>query len=365
MTTLTCTCGRRLNVRGISPGKKGRCPACGEFVRVPPAATPVDEDEWNWQGTYGIEAENPKEATPPKEDEWDWDGVYDVAEPPPPVAVPTPIAPVAKETPPREPEPWFPPRLFFPGRSVEGVAIVSAIGFSLWLLATLVPEYCIALLSDADGLGALPMGHLVAIVTSLPVALFAPLVAAYWIQYLGRVLVGGAEGERNPPRPPDRNADSLLGGLLSWAIWIALGLTIGALPLAAGCLGRPWNPERALGLGLIGLPYALMALLLTFLHEDDFAARPWMVAWSLMRVGPSFLILSLVTAATLGAGACAIAGLLRLRQGHFGWYIAGSLGGWLLLVWLTLVAMHTLGAYFYARRNQLKWRRPRPWWEVG
>jgi hypothetical protein len=31
-----------------------------------------------------------------------------------------------------------------------------------------------------------------------------------------------------------------------------------------------------------------MALLLTFLHEDDFAARPWMVAWSLLRVGPSF-----------------------------------------------------------------------------
>jgi hypothetical protein len=347
----------------MPPGKKGRCPACGASVRIPSDAA-AEEDEWNWQGTYGLEAENPKEDAPPKEQEWNWDGVYDVAEPPLPVVAPTPL-PAAEEKTPPAPEPWFPPPLFFPARGLEGVAISSAVGVSLWVLATLVPEYCIALMSDADGLGALPMGHLVGIVTSLPFALVAPLVAAYWLQYLARVLVSASEGERNPPRPPDRNLDGMLGGLLSWVAWVVLGLSIGALPLVAGCLGRPWNPERALGLGLIGVPYALMALLLTFLHDDDFAARPWAVAWNLLRVGPSFLLVSLVTAATLGAGAGAVAGMLRLRQAHFGWYFAVSLGAWLFLVWLTLAAMHTLGVYFYARRDRLKWRRPRPWWEVG
>lgn len=371
MTTLTCPCGRRLKINGRPSGKTGRCPACGAALRVPSVGAPPQDDEWNWQGSYGVEsqdpADRPADKSSVKDDEWDWEGAYDVAESPLPVVAPAPTTPVTKteKKPPPEPEPWFPPPLLFPGRNPEGVVVTASIGFSLWVLATLVPEYCLALVADADGLGALPMGHLVGIVTAFPFALFAPLMAIYWLQYLGRVLVSAAEGERNPPRPPDRNMDGLLGELPAWLSWSVLGLSIGALPLALGCAGRPWDSERALALGLFGLPYVLMALLLTFLHDDSFAARPWAVVWNLVRVGPSFLILSLVTAALLGAGAASIAGLMAVRGNHFRWYIAGTLAGWSLLVWMTLVAMHTLGAYVYARRDELGWQRAQPWWAVG
>ncbi|WP_435008773.1 hypothetical protein P12x_000035 [Tundrisphaera lichenicola] len=367
MTTVTCRCGRRLRLERIPPGKSGRCPICGESVQVPevPVAAPMEEDEWNWEGSYGVAPQFSQEVVPPQDTEWKWEGVYEVTDAPPPPIVVKPPAPPPKEPEPIAPEPWFPPRLLYPGRGVEGVAIASAIGGMLWLMGTLVPEYCIGLMADAEGLGALPMGHLVSIVTAMPVLLLAPLVATYWLQYLGRVLVSSAEGERNPPRPPDRNVDGVLGGMASWVIWVALGLSVGMLPLAMGGLGTAWNPERTIGLGLAGLPYALMALLLTFLHDDDFAASPWRVIGGLLRVGPSFLILSLVVAATLGAGAMAFVGVLRLREGYFSLYIALSLGCWILLVWLTLVAMQTLGSYFYARKDRMKWRRARPWWEVG
>lgn len=362
-TNVICRCGRRLKLKRIPSDHRGRCPACGEMIEIPEAAPPAVEDEWNWQGTYGVEEQVSLEVEPAPEKEWHWEGAYEVAEiRKPPIAVRAP-APPADEPEPVEPEPWFPPPLLFPTRGMEGLAITVAVGSMLWLMATLVPEYCLALIADADGLGALPMGYLVSLVTSMPVLFFSPLVATYWFQYLGRVLVSASEGGRFPPRLPDRNVDGLTGGMASWAIWIVLGLSVGSLPAAIGHASRPGDIGLAVGLGLLGLPYALMALLLTFLHEDDLAASPWRVAANLRRVGPSFLILSGSTAFTLGAAALAFAGIFQLRVGHFAWYIAGSLGCWLLLVWMTLVAMHTLGSYFYARRDRLKWRRPRPWWE--
>ena len=54
----------------------------------------------------------------------------------------------------------------------------------------------------------------------------------------------------------------------------------------------------------------------------------------------------------------------QLRAGHFWVYLVACLPCWMLLVWLTIVAMHTLGAYFYPRRDRLGWRRQPPWWEM-
>ena len=374
MTTLTCACGSRLKVGGVPPGRAGRCPTCGGPVRVPPessptpAPTPPGDDEWNWEGTYGIEAEPAAPVAPAvvAERDYGWEAPFDIIDvPPPPPVAPRP-APVAVER--REPtasESWFPPPLSFPARGVEGLVMVAALGGAAWVIGTLLPEYCLGVLADAAKLGASPMGYLVLLITATPALLLSPFVGLYWFQYLARVVVAAAAGERTPPRPPDRDLDGLLAGVGSWAAWAVLGAGPGLVPVAAGYAAGVRAPGWLLALGLAGLPYALMAFLLSFLHDEDLAARPGRVLAALARVGPSFLGLSLVVAGLAAAVGGSFAGLLILRDGHFWVYIGASLPGWLSLAWASIVAPQALGAYYYARRDRLRWRRPRAWWEQG
>ncbi|WP_337176972.1 hypothetical protein [Paludisphaera sp.] len=398
-----------------------------EVAPAEPAAAPaVEEDEWNWRGTYELgpagpprpmpgaadratvggplgpwpdEPGVPDEPAPPAETaeatddgEWAWRGTYELgADPPAPASaaalVPEeprgavedagsrpPLAPRGRDAR-REPEdaepepldPWFPPRLLYPSRGVEGLAMVAAIGGAAWVMGTLAPEYCLAILADGELLGTPSMGRLIALVSALPVLILSPLVIVYDFQYLARVLAASSDGEPLPPRPPDRNADGLLDGVGSWLLWIVLGAGVGLLPLAAyraalAWTGGSWSPVVAAALGLVGLPYALMALMMTFLHDDDLAARPGAILGAIARLGPSFLGLSLTVAALLAPVGIAFAAALALRDRAFWAYIPASLACWLLAAWLPIVAMHTVGSYHAPRKRRLKWRRKRPRW---
>src|SRR5205807_2449474 len=48
------------------------------------------------------------------------------------------------------PDAWWPPVLFYPLRGAEGVAMVITLGLAFWVMATLVPEYCLTLKASAD-----------------------------------------------------------------------------------------------------------------------------------------------------------------------------------------------------------------------
>jgi hypothetical protein len=385
------------------------------------AGPPAVEDEWDWQGEYDLapgepplpmpgaldqaaasrslrpladEPEVSGEPSPPAETveeadgEWNWQGSYELgAEPPAPPYVPEESRRPVEETesrPPlgarnrdakREPEeaeprdlaPWWPPRLLYPSRGVEGLAVVAAIGIGAWVMGTLVPEYCLAILADGELLGAALMGRLIALISAMPVLILSPLVVIYHLQYLARVLAASSEGEQLPPRPPDRNADGLLDGVGSWLLWIALGAGVGLLPMAAylASSGGSWSPGVAAALGLAGLPYVLMALLMTFLHDDALAARLGAVLGAIARLGPSFLGLSLTIAALFAFVGIAFAAVLALRDRAFWVYIPASLACWLLAAWLSIVAMHTLGSYYAPRKGLLKWRRKRNRWGAG
>jgi hypothetical protein len=242
--------------------------------------------------------------------------------------------------------------------------MVVALGTAFWVMATLVPEYCLALQADAEMLGTPSMGRLIAVISGLPTLILFPMALGYWLQYLGRVLAAGSEGETRPPRPPDRNRDGLLDGLGTWLLWLVLGGAAGLLPLAAYWAAASgdasWDPRVAVVLGLLGLPYALMALLLTFLDEDPLAARPGAVLGAITRVGPSFLGLCLSTAATLGIALGAFAAAWPLRAGHFRLFVLASLACWLVAAWASIVAMHGLGSYYGLRKDRLKSRQERP-----
>jgi hypothetical protein len=254
----------------------------------------------------------------------------------------------------------------YPLRGAECIGVVASLSVAFWVFGTLVPEYCLTLIGDADSMGTPTLGKLIALISFLPVVFLAPFALVYWLQYLGRVLVSSAIGDTRPPRSPDRNFDGLFHGLSPWFIWLCLGVFVGGLPLLAY-----WSMHNsiaelswwtALGLGLLGLPYILMALMLSFLHDDTLAAKPWGVLGAFLSVNGSFALLTLFVAAALGllVGASALA--LLLRDNHFLWYVPASLGCWFVLVWGSVVVMRVLGTYYDHHREALRWHRASPRW---
>ena len=80
---------------------------------------------------------------------------------------------------------------------------------------------------------------------------------------------------------------------------------------------------------------------------------------------PPFLLLFLTIAFEIGLVLGSFAVAFQLRAGHFRLYIAASLACWLLAAWLSVAAMHTLGAFYAVRRDSLEWRHRRARWGVG
>lgn len=413
VTILVCPCGKRLKASGMTPGTSGRCPNCGARLRMPETrtpATPPVEDEWNWTGTYGLSEDEPSPSTrqgtpqPSEEpvDPWassrDWLGAtvpeepiadiegdskkagYEIGpdpivpagmspergqgdDPPLPLPATTPVSnnseKVGRKSVREKPERRDGPGILYPLRAAEGLGMVAAIGAVCWVMGTLVPEYCRSLMSNAEALGTPMMGHLVVVITALPTVLLSPLVLIYWLQYLSRVLVASSEGDPHPPRPPDRNFDGLLTGLSPWLIWLVLGAGIGLLPIATYLATTPdhsaWDPRILVGLAAPAFPYALMALLLTFLHTSPFAAKPWTVVGTIARMAPSFLGLCLGIAFVFALGVGAFVLAFALRPGYFALYVLAALACWSLAAWVSIAAAHMLGSYFYRNRRRLKW----------
>ena len=245
--------------------------------------------------------------------------------------------------------------------------MVASLGVGFWVLTILVPEFCLALLADADKLGASLMGKLIALIASLPALMLILPAILYALQYLGRVLISGAMGDTIPPRSPDRNFEGLFGGIGPWLVWLASGASVGFMPLAWYAFSRSWdeplNPAFALGLLSVGLPYALMSLMMTLLLEGGMP-KPLGVVWALARLNVGFLgVCALITLLVAVVGG-AFAAVHSLRTAHFAIYILAGLGWWFLAIWLAIVVMRSLGVFYFHHRTILRWHRDRPWWSV-
>ena len=44
-TVLVCRCGKRISAPGATPGRVGRCPACGAMLRVPRGRSGAGESD--------------------------------------------------------------------------------------------------------------------------------------------------------------------------------------------------------------------------------------------------------------------------------------------------------------------------------
>jgi hypothetical protein len=264
---------------------------------------------------------------------------------------------------------WF-SSLLYPLRGAEPLGVIAMTSATLWLFGVLVPEYCLGLINDAASMGATSIGHFVALISMLPVIMLFPLAFSYWLQYLGRVLVSSAMGETSPPRVPDRNFDGFLNGLSPWLIWLCLGVFAGLIPLLAYAWSlNAWgegSPYLAAALGLLAFPYIMMALMMSFLHDDAFAAWPWAVIAAICRLAGSFGLLCLFLAGTLAVGVASFGlALIFLRPSYFWLYVLVCLACWIIVQWLMIVAMRILGLYYYHNKDVFKWHAKRPRWGVA
>ena len=353
---LSCPCGLRMKAKGATPGRVGRCPKCGRTLKVPDAPAP---EAGPVAGVYGVRPSRP--TAPPVE-----------AGPDGPTARSPSRKQAVKHQPgpvevSREVEPYWRPNLLFPLRGAEGLVIVVMLGLASWFVSVLIPELCLTFVADASKFGATMMGWLVSLVAALPALMLGPLAITYALQYYGRVLVSAAMGEVVPPRPPDRNFDGLFNGLGPWLIWLAFGASIGLGPLAAYLFSRSWDEPTNRGvvlvLGSVGLPYALMSLLMTFLHDGGIP-RPLGVVGALMKLNVSFLAVCAVDAALGLVVWWAFEAAYSLREGWFWTYILASLPAWMLGHWVAIVAMRVVGVYYHHHASVLRWHREEPWWAV-
>ena len=355
---LSCPCGLRMKAKGATPGRVGRCPKCGRTLKVPEATGAAEVDP-GARG-YGVQSTPRPSASPPVEAPVVRPAVREQAKHRPKGPSKVPEAS-------REVERHWRPDVLFPLRGAESLVIVVMLGVAFWGLTTLIPELCLAFMADAEKLGATMMGVLVSLVAALPGLMLGPLAITYALQYLGRVLVSGAMGEVVPPRPPDRNFDGLFSGLGPWLIWLACGASIGLGPLAAYALSRggdgPLHPALVLALAGVGLPYALMSLMMAFL-DDGRIPRPFGVVGALMKLNASFLPVCAVEAVLGLIVWGAFAAVQSLREGHYWTYLLAGLPCWMLTHWVAVVGMRVLGVFYHHHASILRWHREKPWWAV-
>jgi hypothetical protein len=372
VSILVCGCGLKVRAAGATPGRVGRCPRCGGELRVP-EVTPLQEpvraatdDPTGPEAGYGLKpAKNhsvrkkkpqtqPSDITPPRSGFVERKSALSMAGGILPPLVKTETS-------------WF-ASILYPLRSADSLAVITSLTAILWLFTVLIPEYCLGLMGDADGMGVPTMGKLIALISILPVACLLPFAVFYWIQYLGRVVVSSGMGETTPPRTPDRNFVGFLTGLGPWFAWLLLGLGVGLLP-AALCRSlvtseSPGALLLTLAFAGLGLPYILAALLMTFLHDDDLAAKPLAVLTALFQLGGSFLFLCVFIAILIAAAGGIFALAFLLRHDFFKTYLLACVPCWALFVWTTIVMMRLLGNYYHPRRKALGWNQDRPRWGV-
>jgi hypothetical protein len=267
-----------------------------------------------------------------------------------------------------EPETAWLSSFLYPMRGAESLAVIASIGVIAWIFFVLVPEYCLQAMTDTTSMGASLLGLLFVWIAILPILFLGPLVLAYWLQYLGRVLVSTAMGECAPPRTPDRNFNGFFSGLSPWFIWLALGVGVGLGPASWWTFSRgplegniPWP---SLVLVVAGLPYILAALMLSFLHDDALAAMPWGVLGGLFRLGVSFLVLSGLIAVVLGLVAGCLALTLWVRAHVFWPYLLIALFWWIIFLWVQMAVMRLLGVFHFHRKDSLHRNRAHPRWGV-
>jgi hypothetical protein len=199
----------------------------------------------------------------------------------------------------------------------------------------------------------------------LPMLFSFAMTFGYALLFLGHVLVASSMGENDHPRWPEWHPSDIAEGMGRW-FWAGLfGIVLGGGPLALYWLHRgdmgllDW--VMVIGLTVLGVGYAQMALAASLLHDNIIAANPVTVFMAVARIGWDYLRPCLVAAlALVMAGTSLWAMLYRVptkwAEGLAIW------GFWLFLFYSGMVVMRMVGLIYHAHAMHLHWFRRRPRW---
>jgi hypothetical protein len=199
----------------------------------------------------------------------------------------------------------------------------------------------------------------------LPMLFSFAMTFGYALLFLGHVLVASSLGENDHPRWPEWHPSDISEGIGRW-FWAGLfGVALGGGPLA---LYWMHHGDRGLldwavfiGLIVVGVGYAQMALAAALLHDNLIAANPVTVIGAIVRIGWDYLRPCLVATLALVMAGMGIWALLNRvptmwAEGLAIWMF------WLVLYYAAMVVMRMVGLTYHAHAMHLHWFRRRPRW---
>ncbi len=294
------------------------------------------------------------------------------------------------------PKRWYDPDAAAALRVVSRIEYDESWNASKWRHPRIAPrlgECLVYPLKDGPGLGLLVFLPPIMWVLSLPVydvvSYLSPMTRADWalgllivpimlpmifsflmsfgyaLLFLGHVLVSSSLGENDHPRWPEWHPSDISEGIVRW-VWAGLfGAAIGGGPLFFFYGHRidmgAIDGSVFLGLIVIGVGYAQMALAASLLHDNLIAANPVTVITAIVRIGWDYLHAALISAVVLlaaGAGLWAL-----LYQIPTMWAEAIAIWAfWFFLFYGGMVVMRMVGLTYHAHAAELHWFRRRPRW---
>lgn len=317
---------------GAVPGRLGRCPDCGNTLRVPDDPPPEERV---------APAVKPKKRkrTAYRHETAIWDGLV---------------------TAPGRPETGIGESLLYPLWGATGVASLVILPPLLWVTSLPLLATASAFWSGQSvaGFGLLFLGA--------PGLLGFTGVFGYTLLYLGRVAASSAVGEIHPPRWPDWELSGLMFGLGRWA-WAALvGVAVGGVPATAYwiyCGDVDLFDGLIIGeLLAVGAVYALMALLASILHEDALAANPVTVVVAIRRSGWGYLPPCLLAGFAALLAATLLAATLEVGNAYAAAFLLWVF--WVVAVYEAMIVLRVLGLFYHKRARVLGWFRGRTGWGV-
>ncbi|WP_422926717.1 hypothetical protein [Singulisphaera sp. PoT] len=344
---LVCQCGRRLKAAGATPGRVGRCPSCGELLRVPtalqeprrspPSSEPIEADRLPTSSPRPNKTPKKRRRQEQRPTE-NWDGFLPA---------------------PDRPEQRLRTSLLYPLWGATGISLLIFAPPLLWLTSLPFLSLANVPLNDLRML-------LRALLVLMPATLLFMPVASFVLLLMGRFLVSSAIGETYHPRWPEWEFTEMFRGLGRWGIALIAGGFMAALPATAYWLYCGdidlIDASILIELAAFGVVYGQFALLASILHEDPLGANPVTVLRAIRCVGWN----------CLRPAACAMAfvGLMTLVWKWVFWVQEPLLSAfaywlfWALGLYAMMVVLRILGLFYHCHARKLGWFRDRPRWGV-
>lgn len=348
ISTLDCACGLRLRLPGARPGRVGRCPRCGDMIRVPDvrdgAGTAVDR---------ATEDGSERRTASREERSADWPTTRRDAG-----AVAIDHGPIRA---PKGLERNFLASLAYPLWSWSSVGVLASMP-PLLVVSTGMILFAMSLFE-----GNL-LFRLVGLVMMIPMVAAAVAISGYALLFVGEVLTSTSRGEVLPPRTPGVAEGEVARTLIRWIVALLFGVGLGAVPAVAYWIRcgevDPVDWMMITNLASLGTAYAQLALVSALMHDDPLAANPITVGRAFGRVGFEYAGICLLSGGSVVGAIWLFHRILEVDQTVP--FLGLLFVYWGIVLYWGMVVARRVGLYFRRRKVVDLWfgagrkREPRP-----